>query len=1434
MQQQQPQSIGTTTSELPEHSALPPSLIPLTRHRSMIRPHFSYDENRQIPKPPLIPPPSSHKKSSLFATIHFFFAIKLIRSINSLGKTPLKVGDLPNIKEKESCEELEKKFTETFYKWIQQDPQKRTSIEFAFLKLFKRDYAFQFFWQLVQGSARLMIGYFLYLMLIDIRGPNPDPHHSYIPSIGLFLSNLIAFYAMHQASFNVSYTAHKMRTGLLGMLYRKITKLSLAAVHNLNLGKVINVIANESNSLERAHIVSLLTAPLIFLGGFGILFYFWGVSCLVGLGYMAVTWILQLNFPGKTLRIRIQSKLDTDERINYLNETLEGIRTIKILAWEFNVIEKIKKLRATEVKDSRKAAILDCIPRAILYTSHWIAGFLIYFTYTQTTGNITSILTFPTMIILGALRQFCMLQFYSVITFFFEMRGFCLRVVSIMNLPEVQPVQSDIPPPISSENAIEFHDFTAFWMKRDLEAQPPPKPPKIAFKRLRLVGIPKFKPPSNQIPFDNTHPAISNINLEIKKGSFVVIIGQIGSGKSTLLASLTGELAHQEGELRYSGSYAHVGQRPILGAGATIKEIILSNQPYDKEKFQKTIEACDLSYDLENLPEHENTNIGERAIVLNEMQRAKLILARAIYSGVDIYLLDDPFSWMNWNSGKHIFEAGILGLLKEKTVVLATFRLYMLQFADQVVVMKDGKIAAKGTLQELEEQNIDLNALIGFHEDAPIQSEHGITTDHTKQRYQEIVEEMDQEAVLSEETQCFVASRQDEGLVLEHEKLDDGKVHISTYHKYFSELLNWLTTLPFIGLFIGGEMFAWLYLYFIGKWSKAVWSDTLAYEVIGPLVFGSLFFHFIKYFVYFNLTANAAERLHNKMLRSVFFSPIPFFDKNPLGRIISRFSNDISIIDKNLVSSLLEVLEGFSLFLVYVFALWITDPYIIISAVVATCFGVLLYLWCRKAIYQTRGLELITRAPLYSYFSYAVDSLATIRARKVSNYYVSKFFKGVDDYSRANMAHMVSVRFLRFWVDYITELTVIVTLCIFISSNSQALQKGYFFNILIYLPYTMSWLLRGFLTLDLFMSSVARITTYIERAISVDLVKPNDEEIARSGWPKTGNIEIRNATLRYSAKSEPFMRDITLDIRNGEKLAVIGSSRSAMANLLTMLLRFFDIDRNSSESYIKIDGINTMDIGLNLLRNQMVIIPQESCVITGTIRSNLDPWENYTDEEIWEALQITGLRDYIKDLKYQLNTPLSKGSSVFSMGQRQLFCMTRALLKKGVIVIQDDATSHVDLSASQAVQMKILEKYKDSTVIVMTHRMLTIALYDKVIITHKGSIVEYGEPYLLLVKKIGDIKVTNKETEFGKMVKNVGKSISKVIVKVAMQSYYKRHGIDFPSSIGSLIIEEAFEKGLAGRQENDEIDFNFEEGDLKEKRGDVENRTSVRPFNKFS
>jgi len=456
----------------------------------------------------------------------------------------------------------------------------------------------------------------------------------------------------------------------------------------------------------------------------------------------------------------------------------------------------------------------------------------------------------------------------------------------------------------------------------------------------------------------------------------------------------------------------------------------------------------------------------------------------------------------------------------------------------------------------------------------------------------------------------------------------------------------------------------------------------------------------------------------------------------------------------------------------------------LIPAVVGAILYVIVYLWCRKALNQTRGLELMTRGPLYSLFLLGAEGLTIIRASRQTEALIRSFYNKVDDHSRANIAYLVSVRFMTFVINYAIELIVIATFCVFIPVNNTPLSRGYFINILTLLPTTMQWILQNFVVLDLIMSSVARIINFCENRDRKGLLKlkqPQETELQKENWPMRGNIDIQNVNMRCTHKSERILKDLSFNINAGEKIAVICGSRAGISRIAYLLLRLFEIDKNEvneGESFVKIDGVNIKDSDFETLRKAVLVIPQRTYIFSGSIRKNLDLWSQHSDDEIWKVLEHVKLKDYVENLKEKLDTKLGRGLSVFSAGQKDLLTIARAMLRGGKIIIQDEATTHVDLTTNNLVQKNIVEMYKDSTLITATHRLFDIAEYDKVLLLKDGERIEFDEPYRLLVKEIGDKEITNREGAFASLVTSLGSELSSHLIKLCMKHYYKRRDLE--------------------------------------------------------
>lgn len=1322
--------------------------------------------------------------ASLFSKLHFLFGIHVIRLVNSLKGREVNVEDLDKLGDHESCEKLESSFSAKYAQLKIEGHMGIGLVARLLIELFRSDIQFQIFWQLIYALSKIVTSFYLQQLIRYVQDPEKTVHETYYQSIGLFVSFIVAVYAMHQFNFNLNYVFNKIKTGFMGMIFRKSLRLSNHALHLMSLGKIVNFNATDLNNFEKIHfLISLLLAPVILLLGTGLLYYFWGVNSFIGIIYMALLWPIQYKTAKSSREIRMNRSSKTDDRIEGIIEGIQGISTIKYFNWDCNLIQKIKDIRTLELEKLKSFNYRECFTRAFVFSSHWVSSFLIYVLCTVRGDELKGYLMFPTIYLMTALRALCVSNTFQGFAFLEEFILAARKINLIMGLSECEDRGAPVEP-LREDHTAEFDDFSAYRVNSNLEHDVPASGP---FAHISANNKSIYQ------------PVISNINLNIRRGNLVAVIGDSGSGKSSFLLSFTNEFVKTTGKLRFQEFYSYVAQETIFFPG-TLKDCIVFGRPFDEEYFWKVLDACCLTEEVKALPNQEMSEILEKGMNLSEGQRARVSLARAIYSDAEVYLLDECLSNLSMKVAKSIFKNCIQGLLKDKTVIMATNLLNLAKYANQIIVMEDGKIAAHGSYDELI-QNDDnmkfISALKKLPKFEPTTQMKRVEHRRLASAFAEGVSITKLPKLDDEKKKGYsqiIVTEPDMGLYHKDERLDEWKVTWRIYYKYLITIFNWKLIIPAAILFAGTESISWLYTLFMAKWRFKEWDHHTSYIVIGSMTLLSIPLSLLKYFLYFNRTLNASNRLHNKLLERVFKSPMKFFDRNPSGRIISRFTNDIGIMDKFLTVSLLEVLDGFFSFWITVAALWTKQFAVFVTFAILVVLCGCVTAWSYKAVAQTRALELTTRAPMYSLFMLGVRGLGIIRVHGQMEDVNRIFCRKADDYSKANFAYMTSVRFMSFLMDYLIELAVIGTFAVFLHSKDTPLSSGFFVNFLGNFSSTMQWILRDSIKLHLLMASAARVINYCQNTKRQKQDESGSEEFKEEDTQTTkGKIEINNVQMRYSDESELVINNLSVNIQPGEKIAMFGNSKGGVTTLIGLLTRLYPYQKSqSAQSYIKIDGVDINDAKLSALRESVTVVPQISVLFKDTIRNNLDPWKEHTDDEIWEAIDFVGLFDVVDSLEHKLNTKLSNGSHIFSLGQQQLMCLARGILKKGRVFIQDEATSHLDFVSEQDIQRRILMRYHDTTVINITHRLYTISNYDKVLTIQNGEAIEFDEPYLLLVDEVGDTEITKKKGCFALAVINMGKKASSEILRNAMVTYYERHGLVLPHDENPIISHRFF------------------------------------------
>uniref|UniRef100_A0A1B6KLL2 ABC-type glutathione-S-conjugate transporter n=1 Tax=Graphocephala atropunctata TaxID=36148 RepID=A0A1B6KLL2_9HEMI len=882
---------------------------------------------------------------------------------------------------------------------------------------------------------------------------------------------------------------------------------------------------------------------------------------------------------------------------------------------------------------------------------------------------------------------------------------------------------------------------------------------------------------------DDNSTVLRNINLRVPAGSLVAVVGAVGSGKSSLLAAVLGEMEKLSGKVNTKGNIAYVPQLAWV-QNATLRKNITCAHAFDKGTFKKVIKACALEQDLEILPGGDMTEIGEKGINLSGGQKQRISLARAVYSQADVYLLDDPLSAVDSHVGKHIFEnvIGPTSVLHKKTRVLVTHGVTFLPETDVIVMMKDGQVVEMGSYRQLiKSKGPFADFLLQYLEEA----------DEPDGKLEEIREELFKDPSLRDKYTRAISVRSEESTktnslqrqvstesntsggpssktslnkenlekpgevgkkkLMTVEEAETGSVKLSVFLYYFKA----------IGMFTGILTIFCIILYQVFLVSTNLWlsqwsSDTstvvngtqdvskthLYLSVYAALGVGQAIFNMVS-----NLSLSlgclfAAAWLHSTMLQRILRAPMSYFDTTPLGRIVNRFSKDIDTCDTMLSFNLNAFLGLAVQVLATVAVITYSTPAFIVAIIPIIIFNFFLQRFFVATSRQLKRLESTTRSPIYSHFSETVQGAQSIRAYGMQEVFISQSEEKVDLNQTCNFPNMTAMRWLAIRLESVSNLIV------FFSALFAVLYRGSLDAGLAGLSITYALQVTG--TLNFFVRSSADVETNI---VAVERIKEYTEIKQEAAWtvqpkidplwPTNGNIEFTDYKVRYRDGLELVLGGVTCNINPGEKVGIVGRTGAGKSSLTLALFRILEAAGGS----ISIDGTNIASVGLHDLRSRLTIIPQDPVLFSGTLRNNLDPFDKETDQSLWKALELSNLKPFVSGLPLGLNHLISEGGDNLSVGQKQLICLSRALLRKTKVLILDEATAAVDLETDEIIQNTIRSEFKGCTVLTIAHRLNTIMDYNRILVLDRGKVKEFDAPNTL---------VQNPQSIFHSMVKDAG------------------------------------------------------------------------------
>ncbi|XP_076226546.1 ATP-binding cassette sub-family C member 10 isoform X2 [Nomia melanderi] len=1148
--------------------------------------------------------------------------------------------------------------------------------------------------------------------------------YGYLYASGIFITALIGAFCNAHFTFWMSVVGLKIRSTIITLVYRKtLHSSSVKLKQQFNFGEIVNFMSTDSdrlvNSCPSFH--AFWSIPLQLVVVLYLLHEQIGISFLAGVTFAIVLIPINKLITNKVGKLSTKLMEHKDQRVSLTGETLRGIIAIKLNVWEDHFMRSIIKLRDSEIKYLSDRKYLDA-----LFVYFW-----------ATTPVLISILTFATYVLLGntldAKTVFTSMALMNMLigplnAFPWVLNGLTeawvslKRIQRMLDLPDadISSYYSECPPGVDLmlQNVMFGVNTKQNTEKSDMNT-------------LKSVTTPSSSSDSRKtVTFEDEDTfSLHNINVTIPKGHLIGIMGKVGSGKSLLLDGILSEITKVRGTIAVNEiekGFAYVTQRPWLQR-TTIRDNILFGKSYDYNKYKTILKACALTTDLNSLPKKDLTLVGEAGNTLSGGQKTRIALARAIYADKDIYLLDDILATLDPKVASYVFEHVILGLLKNKTRLMCTHQTQYLIHANLVMEMSKGKIVKQGkpndVLPDIEDYLLSSDC---YEPDLDITS----ISDLPRETYK--------------------IDRNDKDSLLDKEFTEKGTVRLGVYSCYINAVGRYLAISILLSIFLmqSSKTVTDLWLsywvthinatatnttdrpnllrseYFIGDYNLSTNYYLTVYAILA--VINSLF-TLMRAFMFAYGGIQAAITIHKQLLKIVVRAKAVFFDTQPLGRIINRFSSDTYTIDDTLPfigNILLAQLFGlFATIIVTTYGL----PWILL--VLAPLIPV--YHWIqnhyRLTSRELKRLSSTALSPLYAHFNETLFGLSTIRAFRTIPRFNQENELLLEVSQKTQFASIAASQWLAL------RLQLIGVALLAGVSNIAVLQHQY--NIAdpgligLVITYTLSitGLLSGvvnaFTETEREMIAVERVKQYLEN-VPAESVRGDNPPYA---WPSQGVIEFKEVVLKYREHLVPSLNGVTFSTRPAEKIGVVGRTGAGKSSLFTSLFRLTEI----SSGTILIDNVNTQTLQLNALRSRLAIIPQNPFLFSGTIRENLDPLNQYTDVHIFKALEKCKIHSLVYRLG-GLGATLDECGSNLSAGQRQLFCLVRAVLHNAKIVCIDEATANVDQETDKFLQSTIKSSFQSATVITVAHRIRTIMHCDRVLVMGEGEVLEFDEPNLLI------------------------------------------------------------------------------------------------------